>query len=114
MRKNKPDGGHFMRKLIFVLISFLIGIQGAKANIDPKKAEAFMNNIGSTVINVLTDKSISDQERADKFETILETSFNVKAVGKFVLGRYWNQATEAEKEQFLSLFKSTTVASYAT
>lgn len=91
----------------------LLTFQGAYADTDPKKAEAFMANIGSKVINILTDKSISDQERADKFQKILESSFNVKAVGKFVLGRYWKQATEAEKQQFLNLFKSTTVASYA-
>lgn len=103
-----------MKKLIVILISFFIGIQGAQANIEQKKAEAFMNNIGSTVINILTDKSISNQERANKFEKILETSFDVNAVGKFVLGRYWNQASEEEKQKFLTLFKATTVASYAT
>ena len=103
-----------MKKLIFILISFLIWIQGAQAAVDPQKAEAFMSNIGSTVINLLTDKSISDQQRADKFQEILETSFNVKAGAKFVLGRYWNQATEEQKQDFINLFKATTVASYAT
>lgn len=103
-----------MKKLIFILLAFLIGIQGVQANLDPKKAEAFMADIGSTVISLLTNKSISDQERADQFQKILETSFDVNAVGKFVLGRYWNQATAEEKQRFLTLFKATTVASYAT
>ena len=103
-----------MKKLIFILISLLIGIQGAQANLEQKKAETFMSNIGSTVIRLLTDKSISDQERAHNFQRILETSFDVNAIGKFVLGRYWNQASDAEKQKFLTLFKATTVANYAT
>lgn len=103
-----------MKKLIFILISCLIWIQGAYANLDPKKAEDFMRDKGAKVIELLTNKSISDQERADQFQKMLETSFNVKAVGKFVLGRYWNQASEQEKQKFLKLFKATTVASYAT
>ena len=103
-----------MKKIVFILMSFFIWIQSAQADLDPKKAEAFMTNIGTTVIGLLTNKSISDQERANKFQEILETSFNVNAGGKFVLGRYWNQATAEQKKQFLSLFKATTVASYAT
>jgi phospholipid transport system substrate-binding protein len=103
-----------MKKLIFILISFFIWVQGTHASLDATKAEAFMNNIGAKVITLLTDKTISDQERGNQFQKILETSFDVNAVGKFVLGRYWNQATAEEKKRFLSLFKATTVASYAT
>jgi phospholipid transport system substrate-binding protein len=103
-----------MKKLFFILFSIFIGIQSAQADLDPQKAEAFMKNIGGTVITLLTDKSITDQQRADKFQEILETSFNVKAGAKFVLGRYWKLASEEQKEEFLNLFKATTVASYAT
>lgn len=103
-----------MKKIIFILLSLLIWNQGVSAQLNPEKAEAFMRDRGEAVINLLTDRSISDQERADKFQTMLETSFNVRAVGKFVLGRYWNQATEEQRQQFLQLFKATTVASYAT
>lgn len=104
-----------IKKCVFAVVACLLWIQESQAvNIDSKQAEAFMNNIGETVINLLTNKSISDQERAQEFQKILESSFNVKATGKFVLGRYWNQASEAEKQRFLELFKATTVASYAT
>lgn len=104
-----------MKNIIYGLMVGFLWIQGAYAtNVDSKQAEAFMNNIGETVINLLTNKNISDQARATEFQKILETSFNVKAAGKFVLGRYWNQASEAEKQRFLELFKATTVASYAT
>jgi phospholipid transport system substrate-binding protein len=103
-----------MKKLLFILISCVIWAQSAYASLDPKKAEAFMRENGAKVIELLTNKSISDQERAVQFQKMLEDSFNVKAVGKFVLGRYWKQASEQEKQQFLTLFKATTVASYAT
>ena len=95
-------------------VSLFLWTQGINADVDGKQAETFMQEIGTKVIDLLTDKSISDQERAKQFEKILETSFDVKAIGKFVLGRYWKQGSEQEKEQFLNLFKSTTVASYAT
>ncbi len=103
-----------MKKFIVLFVSLFIWTQGVNAEITRAKAEAFMSEIGEKVIYLLTDNSISDQERADQFREILETKFNVKAIAKFVLGRYWKQASEEEKERFLNLFTETTVASYAT
>jgi phospholipid transport system substrate-binding protein len=103
-----------MKKLLCVLAALWIGIQGAQATVDSQKAEAFMSRIGTEVIGLLTNKNISDQERAEKFQQMLDSSFDVNAVGKFVLGRYWKQATEEQKQQFLKLFTETTVLSYAT
>ena len=103
-----------MKKFIFLFVSLFIWIEGAKATLNEKEAEAFMNEIGERVIGLLTDSSISDPDRANQFRGILETKFNIKAISKFVLGRYGRQATEAEKKRFLSLFKETTIASYAT
>lgn len=111
---NKQIRETAMKKLLFILISCVIWVQSAYASLDPKKAEAFMRENGAQVIELLTNKSISDQERAVRFQKMLEDCFDVKAVGKFVLGRYWKQASEQEKQQFLTLFKATTVASYAT
>ncbi len=103
-----------MKKIIFACVSLIFWIQGCNAEIEPKNAETFMKTIGDEVISLLTDKTITDQERANQFREILQTRFNVKAIGKFVLGRYWKQASDEEKQKFLELFKETTVASYAT
>jgi phospholipid transport system substrate-binding protein len=106
--------GIIMKKFIYMFVSFFIWSEALQANITSQEAEVFMADIGETVIMLLTDQSISDQERASQFRAILETRFNLKAIGKFVLGRYWKQASDEEKRKFLELFKETTVASYAT
>lgn len=103
-----------LKKLLFIGAFLLAGLHGAMATVEGEKAEIFMTEIGNKVINLLTDKSISQQERASQFQYILETKFDVKAIGKFVLGRYWKHASKEEKEKFLTLFKASTVASYAT
>lgn len=105
---------------MFVFLSVFIWGQGvhiasaAPVATNPKKAEVFMKGMGEKVIRILTNKSITDKERANQFRDILENTFNLKAIGKFVLGRHWKQANEADKTMFLSLFKETTVTSYAT
>lgn len=105
-----------VKKAAFTLFSFLtwIHISHAQATeTNCETAKIFMNDMGKNVISLLTNDSISDKERADQFRTILETQFNLKAIGKFVLGRYWKQASDEEKQTFLNLFKETTVATYA-
>jgi len=103
-----------LKKLLFIGVVLLAGLHGTMATVEGEKAEIFMTDIGNKVINLLTDKSISQQERASQFQHILETKFDVRAIGKFVLGRYWKHASKEEKEKFLALFKASTVASYAT
>jgi len=92
---------------------FFMGPQSISAAVDPQEAEAFMAQMGERVISLVGDKSISSEERTQQFREILETNFNMKSIGKFVLGRYWKQATPEQKEHFLDLFKAVTVASYA-
>jgi len=103
-----------MLKKFLLSAIFFVWTHGAIATVEGKKAEAFMTEIGNKVITLLTDHSISQQEKTTQFQDILETKFNLKAIGKFVLGRYWKQASTDEKERFLDLFKAATVACYAT
>lgn len=97
--------------LIAVVILCTIG-QRAIA-LEPAQAEAFMAGIGNEVISILTNHTLTPEDRNDKFKTILETKFNLKAIGKFVLGRHWKNASEDQKKRFLDLFTASTVASYA-
>lgn len=106
--------GPLMKKILFTLFSFLAWVHVSHASTNCEAAQEFMGKMGENVITLLTNQSISDKERGDQFRTILETQFNLKAIGKFVLGRYWKQASEEEKQAFLNLFKETTVATYAT
>lgn len=103
-----------MKKFLYLFFALFFWLKAGQADISCEKANSFMGEIGEKVILLLTDNSISDQERAKQFREVLETKFNGKAIGKFVLGRYWKQASEEEKKRFLDLFTETTVATYAT
>ena len=76
--------------------------------------EAFVQEVGDEVITLLTNKEIKREKRAAEFSTIFQTKFNVKSIGKFVLGRYWKQASDEQKQRFLELFSTVMVNTYAT
>jgi phospholipid transport system substrate-binding protein len=102
-----------LRKIFFTVTVLLFCLQTTASALDPKKAELFMEDIGDKVISILANSHLSIEQRRSQFKEILDTKFNLRAIGKFVLGRHWKEATQEEQELFLSLFKSTTIANYA-
>jgi phospholipid transport system substrate-binding protein len=78
-----------------------------------KEPDEFIDQLGQAAIQYLTDKSISSEERRTRFRDLMHKAFNVPGIGRFVLGRYWNQATEQERQEYMSLFEELVVRTYA-
>ncbi len=76
-------------------------------------AEAFVKSLADKAINAVAEPGIPDEERARRFRDLFTTSFDVPAIGQFVLGRYWRKATEPEKKEFLTLFEDVAVLTWA-
>jgi len=82
----------------------------ADANVSPSE---FIASLGDRAVSALTGSQLSREERETRFRELLDTHFDVPAIGKFVLGRYWRAATDEEKQEFLKLFEELLVKSYA-
>ena len=78
-----------------------------------KDPAQFIDMLGQAAIQHLTDKTISSEERRNRFRDLMHQAFNVDGIGRFVLGRYWNQATEEERKEYLRLFEELVVQTYA-
>jgi phospholipid transport system substrate-binding protein len=76
-------------------------------------ASAFVQKLGERAILELTDKSVSDNERVKRMRALLTESFDVPAVSQFVLGTYWRQATEQERQEFMKLYSVVVAHTYA-
>jgi phospholipid transport system substrate-binding protein len=70
-----------------------------------KEAEAFIKDLGSKAIHVLTAKKDNPVQQKKEFEEIFINHFAVKSIATFVLGRYRRTATTEEKKEFFELFK---------
>lgn len=75
---------------------------GAERAVDPA---AFISKIMTKSMKNLTDQKIDDAERERRFRKIVHETFTARLAGKFVLGRYWPQATQAERAEFVRLFQ---------
>ena len=86
------------------------GRAGAEPTRDPK---VFIQHFGNRAIEILTVNGLTDQELADRFRSLFIEGFDVPAIARRVLGRYWPRASGAERNEYLSLFEDYVVHIYA-
>jgi phospholipid transport system substrate-binding protein len=103
-----------LRQLGFVLLVALVAAapRPAPAQDLAKDAGAFVQSLGDQAIKIITDKSLSPPDREKKFHQMFVDHFDVPAIGRFVLGRYWRTASDAQKTEFLKLFEDMIVKTY--
>jgi len=100
-----------IRRLFVLLIAGFIAVSSPVAAADP--AVDFISDLGARAIGELTAKDMSQADRETKFRQLLDEHFDVPAIGRFVLGRHWKVATDAQKTEYLKLFEDFIVRSYA-
>jgi phospholipid transport system substrate-binding protein len=103
-----------LRHLGYVLLVALLAAapRPAPAQDLAKEASVFVQSLGDQAIKVITDKGLNPVDREKKFHQIFVDSFDVPAIGRFVLGRYWRTANDAQKTEFLKLFEDMIVKTY--
>jgi len=82
----------------------------AIAGVDPA---VFIQNLGEQALAELTGSDVTTALRNDRFRALLHENFDVAAIGKTVLGRYWRIATDEERAEYLDLFEDFLVVNYA-
>lgn len=72
----------------------------------------FVQDLGNNAIAVIANKSITQQQRSDKFRDILRNSFDLMTIGRFVIGRSWNAATPDQQKEYMRLFEELVIKTY--
>lgn len=95
----------------FVLILLIAGpVTQARAASD---AGAFVGEFAEKAIALVSESNLSTAERRDEFGDLVRTYFDMPGIGRFLLGRYWRTATEAEQEAYLKAFTDNMVYTYS-
>jgi phospholipid transport system substrate-binding protein len=68
-------------------------------------AGAFLTELSDRAIVQMTEPGITEAEKERRFRLLIDEGFDIPAIGKFVIGRYWRGASPAEQQGFLATFK---------
>ena len=71
----------------------------------PSDPSAFVQRLGDTTIEILTNESYTDEDRMGHYRALLRDGFAVNTIARFALGRYWRAATPEVREEYLALFE---------
>ncbi|HYE51513.1 MAG TPA: ABC transporter substrate-binding protein [Azospirillaceae bacterium] len=85
----------------------------ATAQVAADAAGKFVQSLGDKVVAVVADGSATQDKRQAVFRALLNENFDVQTIGRFVLGRYWNAASQPQREEYQKLFENMIVGVYA-
>lgn len=73
----------------------------------------FIKSVARRGINFLSNPDLSEWQRKREFEKLLKSSFDIKTIGRFALGRYWRMASTKQQKEYISLFEKMLVDVYS-
>ena len=76
-------------------------------------AHQFIQTLADRAVTSLAGEKNSSAEQKKRFRKLLNDNFDVKLLGKWVLGRHWRKATKAERAEYLTQFEEFIVATYS-
>jgi phospholipid transport system substrate-binding protein len=109
------------RRRFLMAFAALIALAGATAatpapaqtSARSEAAAGFIRDLGERAIDVLIKPNQPREEITRRFNALLLEGFDVPYIGRFVLGRYWKQASEPQQAEYLRLFERLIVDVYA-
>ncbi|MBI3515520.1 MAG: ABC transporter substrate-binding protein, partial [Proteobacteria bacterium] len=74
-----------------------------------KDAAALVQALGDDLLEVIANNTLTSADREARFHEMLVDRTDMPTIGRFVLGRHWRTATDAQKAEFLGLFEDLVV-----
>jgi phospholipid transport system substrate-binding protein len=102
----------YIKKLCIALILCLAFISTPVLADDKEDAGTFANDLGHKALAIISDKSSSKEDVRSKLEALFQQNVDIDWIGKFVLGRYWRDATDEQKEKYLANYKTFLISHY--
>lgn len=76
------------------------------------EARQFANDLGKQALAVITNESLAKDVKRKQLEGLFEENVDINWIGKFVLGRGWREASEAQQQQYLANYKTFLIKHY--
>ncbi|MBH71229.1 MAG: hypothetical protein CMI97_01920 [Pelagibacteraceae bacterium] len=101
--------------LVFLVFLFLFSpknltFNNSYATSDPG---AYVMEITKNAIDTLTNESVDIEKKKSQFGELFDKNFDVPSISRFVLGKYWKQASLDQKKEFIKAFRNYVVKTYS-
>ena len=85
----------------------------AQAQTYVEGASSFVTQLAERAVATLADAATPADEQRQRFSALFSESFAVEGIARFVLGRHWRSATAQQKHEYLELFETLIISTWA-
>jgi len=97
-----------MKSIIFLIMMLVMPSFGFAAQDPTARVKLGVEDI----ISIASDTTLSDDQKKQSLSDVIEKHVDLQASAQRVLGKYWRQASDTEKRQFMVLLKAVLVDTY--
>lgn len=100
--------------LSFSIIALVLAFSPPSARaLQASDPSGLVNSLVGEAIANIQDRQAAPPDREMKFRALLESGFDIPRISRFVLGRYWNAASDEQRQHFVGLFEEWVVRTYS-
>jgi phospholipid transport system substrate-binding protein len=105
----------FRRRMILGagLVAALPAPRVLAQQIDIARATGFIQQTGDQLVAAINASGIAVAQRRERVAQILRRAVDVEGVGRFILGRWWRNATPDQQAEYLRLFEQVLIQNLA-
>jgi phospholipid transport system substrate-binding protein len=85
----------------------------ARADVVRGSPDRFVAGLADRVMAALADRSASTADRLHRVDALVADGFDLDRIARIALGRFWKTASEAERQEFATLFKAYVLTGYS-
>ncbi len=104
------------RLIVMVIVAAMIGVAWSAtgtARATVNGAAQFINQLGNQAISTLRATDLTLDQREARFRSLLSQGFDLRFIGRFVLGRYWRVATPDQQNDYIALYGEYLLQTYS-
>ena len=94
-----------MKKAFSIIVLFLLIFQSSFANTYSSDPQTFVKEMVNDAINTLSNKNLTDEEKANFIENLAMDNVDINALGLYTLGELRKSADKANLEKYQRTFE---------
>lgn len=98
-----------LRYAVMTLLLMTAPLQAAPVD----EASSYIESVANKAVEVISNKTLQKEVKSKKIEQLFKDSVDIDWVGRFVVGRYWRQASEEQKRNYLKEYQGFLTRQYA-
>lgn len=79
-------------------------IQGVALAVEAASPSEFIQRLGDRTIQILNAPGAGQQQKLKEMKQLLNQATDLDLVARLIMGRYWRQASAAQRQEYLRLF----------